>query len=117
MKIIFVYNANSGFMNSILDIGHKIVSPKTYECNLCNMTYGLVSEKEEWKKFRESSSDELEFLHRDEFEEKYNEKREYPIILKSNDENRLDELISKDELNKMNNVDELIQKLRTHLKE
>ena len=112
MKIIFVYNANSGFVNSILDIGHKVISPKTYECNLCNMTYGVVSEKEEWKKFRESSKDELEFLHKDEFEKKYNSKREYPIILKINEANRLYELISKDDLNKMKNVNELIQNLK-----
>lgn len=112
MKIIFVYNANSGFVNSILDIGHKVISPKTYECNLCNMTYGVVSEREEWKKFRESSKDELEFLHKDEFEKKYKEKRKYPIILKINETNSLDELVSKDDLNKMKNVNELIQKLR-----
>ena len=104
MKIIFVYNANSGFINSILDIGHKVISPHTYECNLCNMTYGVVSEREEWKRFRKSSKDE--------FEKKYKEKREYPIILKINEANRLDELISKDDLNKMKNVNELIQKLK-----
>src|SRR4030065_960816 len=98
MKIIFVYNANSGFINSILDIGHKVISPHTYECNLCNMTYGVVSEREEWKRFRKSSKDE--------FEKKYKEKREYPIILKINEANRLDELISKDDLNKMKNVNE-----------
>jgi hypothetical protein len=112
MKIIFVYNADSGFINSILDIGHKIISPNTYKCSLCNMTYGVMSEREEWKRFRESSKDELEFLHKDEFEKKYKEKREYPIILKINGANRLDELISKDDLNKMKNVNELIQKLK-----
>ncbi len=31
MKIVFVYNANSGLMNTVLDIGHKIISPDTYE--------------------------------------------------------------------------------------
>lgn len=76
------------------------------------MTYGVMSEREEWKRFRESSKDELEFLHKDEFEKKYKEKREYPIILKINGANRLDELISKDDLNKMKNVNELIQKLK-----
>ena len=68
------------------------------------MTYGVVSEREEWKRFRKSSKDE--------FEKKYKEKREYPIILKINEANRLDELISKDDLNKMKNVNELIQKLK-----
>ena len=112
MKIIFVYNANSGFFNSILDIGHKVLSPKTYECILCNLTYGLVNEKVEWKKYRESSKDEFEFLHKDEFEKKFKEKRDYPVILKINEANKLDELIRTYELNKMKNLNELIQKLR-----
>ena len=63
MKIIFVYNANSGFVSSLLDIGHKVISPDTYSCNLCKMTYGVVGEREEWKRYRESSKDEMEFLH------------------------------------------------------
>ncbi len=75
------------------------------------MTYGVLSEKEEWKKFRESSNDELEFFHKDEFEKKYREKRECPIILKVGDDNRLDEFISREDLNKMESVDELIEKL------
>jgi hypothetical protein len=111
MKIIFVYNANSGLVNSFLDIGHKILSPQTYECNLCDITYGVLTERKEWKDFRESSADELEFLHKDEFEEKYQEKRDYPIILKTNDQNGLDELVGKDDLNKLTSAKELIKKL------
>ena len=111
MKIIFVYNANSGMVNTLLDIGHKIISPQTYECNLCQITYGIVTEKEEWKKFRESSTDELEFLHKDEFEQKYQQKREYPVILKMNDENELKEWLRKDDLNKLKTAKQLIQKL------
>ena len=111
MKIIFVYNAKSGFVNSILDIGHKVISPKTYECNLCSITYGLMSEKKEWRKFKESSRDELVFLHRDEFEKKYKEKREYPIVLGINETDGLDVLISADTLNEMKSVNDLIHAL------
>lgn len=116
MKIIFVYNANSGLMNTVLDIGHKIVSPETYSCNLCDITYGILKEKEEWKTFRESSNHELEFLHKDEFEKKYQQVRDYPIILTSNKNNQLDELINKDELNKIQNAEELIDKLQEKVK-
>jgi len=111
MKIIFVYNADSGFVSSLLDIGHKVISPDTYSCNLCKMTYGVIREREEWKKYRESSRDEMEFLHKDEFENKYKEKRAYPIILKMNDLNQLEELINKEELERMNSVSELIHTL------
>lgn len=116
MKIIFVYNANSGVMNTVLDIGHKILSPETYECNLCNITYGILTEKKEWKAFRESSNDELEFLHKDEFEQKYQQVRDYPIVLMSNKNKELHELINKHDLNKMENAEQLIQKLQDSIK-
>ncbi|MDJ0844031.1 GTPase [Crocosphaera sp.] len=116
MKIIFVYNANSGLMNTVLDIGHKIISPDTYECNLCNITYGILKENKEWKAFRESSTDELEFLHKDEFEQKYQQVRDYPIVLVSNKKDELSELINKEELNKMQSAKELMQKLQQSIK-
>ena len=31
-KIIFVYNADSGLVNGLIDWAHKIVSPETYSC-------------------------------------------------------------------------------------
>lgn len=111
MKIVFIYNSNSGIANSLLDIGHKILSPNSYECNLCSITFGLLTEKEEWKKFRESVNYKLEFLHEDEFENKYADKREYPIILRLNDTNEFIEILGKDDINEIKSVEELIRKL------
>ena len=51
MEIVLVYNASSGMTNSMLDIGLKILSPNTYACNLCGITFGIFSENEEWKNF------------------------------------------------------------------
>ena len=78
-------HADSGFLNSLLDIGHKIINPQTYECNLCNLTFGNFVENKKWKDFRKSTDIDLEFLHRDEFEEKYNAKYDCPVILKDGD--------------------------------
>ena len=38
-ELIFIYNAKSGFINELVDIPHKIISPETYDCNLCAITY------------------------------------------------------------------------------
>ncbi|NJM95354.1 MAG: GTPase, partial [Acaryochloridaceae cyanobacterium CSU_5_19] len=38
-RLIFVYNANSGGINTALDIAHKLLSPSTYRCNLCRLTH------------------------------------------------------------------------------
>ncbi|WP_036476635.1 hypothetical protein [Myxosarcina sp. GI1] len=112
MKLIFVYNADSGSIDTLIDIGHKAISPQTYQCNLCSLTFGLVSEHKQWKKFREESDTEMEFLHRDEFESKYDRKFDYPVILKQNEpEDDLKVTISQAELSKIQTLDELILKV------
>lgn len=90
-KLIFVYNANSGAINALLDSAHKIISPQTYDCKLCDLTYGVFKEDEEWLRFRESvNNTTLEFLHKDEFNKKYWSKwlpkYEFPIILSANEQ-------------------------------
>ncbi|MEX0288178.1 MAG: GTPase, partial [Flavobacteriaceae bacterium] len=66
-KLLFIYNANSGLGNMLLDGAHKILSPSTYECKLCDITYGAFTERKIWKAFRKESGIEMEFLHKDEF--------------------------------------------------
>ena len=102
MKLIFVYNADSGLINALMDIGHKAISPQTYECNLCGLTFGLLSEHKQWKKFREASDTDMEFLHRDEFEQQYEQKFEYPIILKQDKD--LSVMMPKTKLNEIKNL-------------
>lgn len=81
MKLIFVYNADSGLFNTVSDIAHKVFSPKTYSCNLCALTHGHFKIKEDWVKFLEQIEIELVFLHRDEFLKKYDQDNaELPAI-------------------------------------
>ncbi|NIP32064.1 MAG: GTPase [Candidatus Dadabacteria bacterium] len=106
MKIVFVYNADSGKINSILDCAHKIVSPSTYKCSLCSLTHNAFNEKSEWSKFRKSTGHELVFLHKDEYESRFNSKFEYPVILDVTNETKV--LISSADLKKFENVKDLI---------
>jgi len=69
--LVFVYNADSGLVNTLLDIGHKIVSPQTYSCNLCALTHSTFSMRDEWKQFVAHLDCQIEFLHRDELSERY----------------------------------------------
>ena len=84
-KLIFVYNADSGLKNAIKDCLHKILSPSTYPCKLCDITYGAFSERKKWKQFRKKSNLEMIFLHADEFylqyKSKFLPKYELPIVL------------------------------------
>lgn len=83
-KLIFVYNANTGFWNKALDAAHKIVNPATYPCSLCGLTYGRFSEDKVWKDFRENTEDDFVFLYKDQFEtvygNRYKDGVEFPSI-------------------------------------
>jgi len=110
MKLIFIHNADSGKLSGLIDLGHKIVSPETYKCNLCKLTHGKFTERKVWKNFKESSSLDLVFLHKDEFEKLYIERFLYPIILK--DDNKLEIFISTEELNKISESENLINLIK-----
>ena len=110
-KLLFVYNANSGLRSAILDSAHKILSPGTYECKLCDITFGVLSENRAWKDFRQNSDLELEFLHKDEFEKEYASKfgysLEFPVVLVA-DQGELQMFISAKEFEGLSDAQDLI---------
>jgi len=65
--LLFVYNADSGFFNTLADIGHKLISPATYPCQLCAITHGVLTERGAWRDFIATLDLPCEFLHRDQF--------------------------------------------------
>lgn len=117
-KLIFVYNANSGFKASIKDTLHKVINPSSYSCKLCALTYGLVSEKSKWKKFRTSTSTEFEFLHADEFKSQLKSKfgiaYDLPVVLQQNQYD-LEMIISAEDFKSLDSLDGLIKRLKPHV--
>lgn len=114
-KLIFIYNADSGLRNTVMDGAHKIFSPSTYECSLCAITYGAFTENSVWKKFRKETDFEMEFLHKDEFAKTYKSKFGYkftfPIVLAGTSQG-LEILIKTEELNEMEKAEDLIGLIR-----
>jgi hypothetical protein len=83
MELIMVYNVNSGLKNTVLDSLHKMLSPSTYQCDLCELTYGNFYEKTVWAKFRKQAKVEISFYHIDEFEAEFGKQNYiYPITLR-----------------------------------
>ncbi len=78
-KLIFVYNADAGFFNGVGDVAHKIVSPGTYPCSLCSLTYGTFTIKPEWNAFKKNSTIPLLFLHKNEFYTLYPDLKSTPL--------------------------------------
>lgn len=107
IKLVFVYNADSGVINLVKDFWKKILRPSRYECNLCFQTFGAFSMKKDWKSFIKNLDIDTEFLHRDEFEKAYHIKdAKYPsaYILENGN---LTLLISADEMNEAKSLDEM----------
>lgn len=111
-KLVFVYNADGGAFNLLTDIAHKIFSPQTYACRLCALTHSNFGMKRDWKAFLETLDADLEFLHADQFREKYAlEKIELPAIFKT-ENNQLILTIGAAEINRCRSLDDLKNKLR-----
>jgi len=113
MKLVFVYNTDGNPISSLIDLGHKIISPETYDCSLCKLTHGPFTEIEQWRAFRTTVGVPMEFLHRDEFEAKYQTRFEYPVVLKYN--GTFEILLSKREIDSIPDLDTLIASIKGHL--
>ena len=66
-KLVFVYNADGGPLNTIMDSAHKLFAPSTYQCALCAVTHGTVGMRTEWKEYMSRFAYETRFYHRDGF--------------------------------------------------
>ncbi|TMM56354.1 GTPase [Maribacter algarum] len=95
----------------IMDSAHKIFSPDTYECSLCDITYGAFTENSIWKKFRKETDIKMEFLHKDEFAKayasKFGHKFTFPIVLNESGKG-LEVFVRTEELNEMQSAEDLI---------
>jgi len=113
-KLIFVYNADASLFAAASDFTKRILNPEEYECNLCMVTYGNFGMmKDEWKKYIDEQPQEKIFLHRDEFAKVYpNLNNDLPAIFCSDDTSTR-VLVTKDEIEKVETVPEMIDLLES----
>lgn len=105
--LVFVYNADSGLVNVLVDAAHRVVSPKTYPCRLCAITFSFEGMRREWKQFVADLGRPVEFLHRDELKERHGiEGIPLPaVFLRKGDE--LTQWIDADAINRCKLLDDL----------
>ena len=80
-RLVIVYNANAGLAAGVMDSVHKLLSPSTYPCQLCAVTYGLTSMKREWRVFLDGLGMELLFHHRPDFRQAFPQAADWPLPL------------------------------------
>lgn len=115
MKLIFVYNADAGIFNAMTDTIHKALSPSTYKCQLCQITYGLTSMQSEWRDFIDELEFEKTFLHRNEFAERYPTMRaELPAVFIEKEET-IEPFMSAGEISQYDDLQALIEAMQQRL--
>ena len=115
-ELIFIYNAKSGLVNEFLDFAHKIVSPSTYNCNLCAISYGNFTMKKKWSDYISSLPVRSTFTYKDKVSEYGYNNIELPSIIFRNG-SRSKVIISSEEINKLKKIDQLINILSDRLKD
>ena len=81
--LVFAYRAEKGIFNTISHTMHRVFSPATYECRLCQFTFSAVGMLRPWKDFLDSRTEAKVFYHRNEFYEDFpNITVELPLILR-----------------------------------
>ena len=107
LELIFIYNAKSGVVNELIDFAHKIVSPETYDCNLCAISYGAFFMKKKWSTYIETLPFKSTFTYKDKFSKDGYSNINFPsVFIRSNE--KLDEIISATEINEIKDLDQLI---------
>lgn len=113
-RLVFVYNADSGLFNTLTDIAHKVFSPATYSCHLCELSHGHFTMRSEWSAFIETLSVEGEYLHRDEFVRQYGHKDlAFPAVF-TRSGNDIDLCVDAKTINNCNSIDELKSVINQH---
>jgi len=113
-QILFVYNADSTFAASIKDFIIKLIAPRRYACNLCMVTYGVLRMKREWKDFIAALPQTVEFLHRDEFRDRYRDDAPLPAVF-GLEANKPRLLIGAEEINQLHTLSELKELVKTRV--
>jgi len=108
-RLVFVYNAEAGLLNGVLDLGHKLVSPSTYACSLCAVTYSSFGMKRPWKDFVNGLGRPVRFAYRDQIRDEYGMTDVAPPAVFEEKDGRLHPWLTADQLNGCRSLDELIE--------
>jgi hypothetical protein len=110
-RLIFIYNANGGLVQMAIDSLHKTLSPSTYPCSLCAVTYGSLRMEPKWRKWLAELPMPAVFQHKDDTPHK---SIPLPAVLRER-RGQVEVLIDAPTLNSLGTLDELIAQMEARL--
>lgn len=110
-RLIFIYNAEGGIAQGIMDSVHKTLSPSTYACSLCAVTHGVFRMDPKWRAWLKALPVATEFYHK--YDSPFGDMA-LPAVLAERDE-RVETLLTAADLDRLNSVDALIAAIEARL--
>ena len=111
-----VYNESSGLFDAVSGWTHKLLSPSTYRCALCKVTFGLTGMLVPWKSYIELLPFPVTFLHRDEFREQFPSHVLVPLpLILAEISGRTEILLSAADINATGSLSGLIGRMQSSL--
>jgi hypothetical protein len=110
-RLIFIYNADGGIAQGIIDSIHKTVSPSTYPCSLCAITYGTFTMDRRWRAWLKALPATSLFYHKD--DSPYRDIA-LPVVLIERGE-QIETLLPAARLDALHSVDALIADIEARL--
>ena len=116
LRLILVYNADSGVLNMVKDAVWKVLRPSTYPCSLCALTYGWVSMHSAWRRFLDALPHTKVFHHKDDFAIAFpGQTVALPVILLASADRPPEVLVSAAELDALPDLAALIALVETRV--
>ena len=110
-RLIFIYNADGGLVQMALDSLHKTLSPSTYPCSLCAITYGSLRMDPKWRKWLQALPIPAVFQHKDDTPHKH---IPLPAVLRER-AGKIEVLIDAPKLDSLSSLDALIAMMEARL--
>ena len=111
-ELIFVYNVSSDLIGRLKGFAHKIISPQTNSCNLCQVTHGNIRMHREWAEFIQELPYKVSFQYKDQWDNYH----DFPVVLLKKGEEIIT-VLSPEELNQAELLEELIDLVKEKLKD
>jgi hypothetical protein len=114
----FVYNVEATPQALVKDFIHRLVSPETYPCRLCDVTYGRFVKKPGWQLFLWSLPVKTAFYTKGSFVKKFPawSHQEFPAVFAEDEAGQLSVFISAREFSSIASLAALESEVTARLK-
>ena len=116
-KLYFIYNARKGLLQGVFDSAHKLISPKTYPCDLCALTYHSFGKRPAWENYLQKVREDFDihFLYKSEKADwPFKSNVKLPAILLISG-NKQSVILAKSDFKELSSLESLIEELDTKL--